>query len=111
VNKQLPGWIQEGVSSGLRNLPPPPPVLTIEQIRDVVRAKQPKTNPFAEQIVRDKYERANQKVKEIFRQWMKEQMQEAEEKLAKKMEEQSAHLKRIVNPPTTIGEEREMEAR
>jgi hypothetical protein len=33
VNKQLLGWIQEG----------------IEQIREVVQAEQPKDNPFLEQ--------------------------------------------------------------
>jgi hypothetical protein len=36
VNKQLLGWIQEGVASGLRNLPPAHTVLMIEQIREVV---------------------------------------------------------------------------
>jgi uncharacterized protein YqfA (UPF0365 family) len=53
VNKQLPGWIQEGVTSGLRNLPQPPSALTIEQIREVVQAEQPKPNPFAEQVQRE----------------------------------------------------------
>jgi hypothetical protein len=45
VNEQLPGWIQEGVSAGLRTLPPPPPVLTLEQIRAVIRAEQPQNIP------------------------------------------------------------------
>jgi hypothetical protein len=36
VNKQLPGWIQDGVSTGLRNLQQPPAALMIEQIREVV---------------------------------------------------------------------------
>jgi hypothetical protein len=36
VNKQLPGWVQEGVTSGLRNLSQPPTALMIEQIREVV---------------------------------------------------------------------------
>jgi hypothetical protein len=66
--------LHKGVSSGLRNLPPPPPALTIEQIREVFQAEQPKANPFAEQIAKDQRERAIQKEKEIFRQWMKEQM-------------------------------------
>jgi hypothetical protein len=32
VNKQFPHWIQEVVTSGLRNLPPASPTLTLEQI-------------------------------------------------------------------------------
>jgi hypothetical protein len=32
VNKQLPGWIQEEIASGLSNFPPAPSVLTREQI-------------------------------------------------------------------------------
>jgi hypothetical protein len=47
VNQQLPGWIQEEVTSGLRNLPPPPPALTLEQIREVIRAEQTQRNPEA----------------------------------------------------------------
>jgi hypothetical protein len=90
VNKQLPGWIQEGVSSGLRNLPPPPPTLTIEQIREVVRSEQPRANPFDEQVER---ERTRQKEKEIFEQWMKEFTQEAEKAMEKKMAEQNEQLK------------------
>jgi hypothetical protein len=36
VNKQPPGWIEEGVASGLSNLPQAPSALTFEQIREVV---------------------------------------------------------------------------
>jgi hypothetical protein len=88
VNKQLPGWIQEGVTSGLRNLPPSPPALTLEQIRVVIRAENSQSNPDAERIAR---EREYQKEKETFEQWRKEQIQQAEENLAKKMEKQAAH--------------------
>jgi polyhydroxyalkanoate synthesis regulator phasin len=56
VNKQLPGWIQEGITSGLRNLPPPPPALTLEQIREVIRVEQ--LNPVDKQTVQDQTERA-----------------------------------------------------
>jgi hypothetical protein len=49
VNKQLSGWIQEGVASGQSNLPPTPPPLTIEEIQEVVCVEQPKDNPFLEQ--------------------------------------------------------------
>jgi hypothetical protein len=42
---------------------------------------------------------------------MKEQMAEVEKNLAKKMEEQSANLKRIVNPDNNPGEERQREER
>jgi hypothetical protein len=30
VNKQQPGWIRGGVTSGMSKLPPPPPALMIE---------------------------------------------------------------------------------
>jgi hypothetical protein len=63
VNKQLPGWIQEGVSAGLKNLPPPPPTLTIEQIREVVKEQQPRNNPITERRAR---EAAYQKEQETF---------------------------------------------
>jgi hypothetical protein len=90
VNKQLPGWIQQGVASGLSNLPPPPPALTLEQIREVVRAEQP--NPVVERIRRQEQERANQKEKETFKQWMQEQMKEAEERMERKMAERTKQL-------------------
>jgi hypothetical protein len=64
VNKQLLGWIQEGVTSGLSKLPPPPSALIIEQIREVVRKEQPKENPFLDQVQIAKWERQYQKEKE-----------------------------------------------
>jgi hypothetical protein len=73
VNQQLLGWIQEGVASGLSNLPQAPSAITIEQIREVVRAEQPKANPFTEQVQREKRQREYQKEKETFINWMKEQ--------------------------------------
>jgi hypothetical protein len=87
VNKQLPRWIQEVVSSGLRNLPQPPPVLTLEQIREVIRAEQPSQNPDAEKIAQDQRERARQKERILFEKWMAEMTQKAEEAMNKKMEE------------------------
>jgi hypothetical protein len=89
VNKQLPGWIQEGVSSGLRNLPPPPPTLMIEQIREVVREEQPQPNPFEATTEKARVGKARQKEKEIFEQWMKELTEKAEEAMKKTMEEQA----------------------
>jgi hypothetical protein len=89
VNKPMPGWIQKGASTGLRNLPPPPPTLMSEQIREVVQAAQPQANPFNAQVEKERFERSRRKVKEIFEQWMKEQMQKAEEAMRKTMEEQA----------------------
>jgi hypothetical protein len=89
MNKQLPGWIQKGVTSGLRNLSQASPALTIEQIREVVRSEQPKVNPFAEQVEKDRRKRANQKEKKILKQWMKEQIKEAKEAMEKRLAEQS----------------------
>jgi hypothetical protein len=51
VNKQLPGSMQE-VAFGLSTLPPPPSILTLEQIQEVFREEQPKEYPFLEQAQR-----------------------------------------------------------
>jgi hypothetical protein len=101
VNKQLPGWIQEGVSAGLRNLPPPPPTLTIDQIREVVQQEQPKINPVTERRAR---ERAYQKEQETFREWMKEQIREAEEVMAERLAEQAGRFKRTAGATPARGE-------
>jgi hypothetical protein len=102
VNKQLPGWIQEGVSSGLRNLPPPPPTLTIDQIREVIRSEKPAVNPVDVQAER---ERTRQKEKELFETWMKELTRKAEEAMEKKMAEQFDQFRKAARGPMTIGEE------
>jgi hypothetical protein len=57
VNKQLPRYIQEGVASRLSNLLPASSALTIDRIREVVHAEQPKINPFSEQAQKEKRER------------------------------------------------------
>jgi hypothetical protein len=44
VNKQLLNWIQEEVKTRLQSIPSPILTLTIEQIREVVQAEQPRTN-------------------------------------------------------------------
>jgi hypothetical protein len=106
VYQPLPGWIQDGVSAGLRNLPPPPPTLTIEQIREVVKEQQPKINPITEKRAREK---AYQKEQETFRNWMKEQMKEAEEAMAAKMATQASRFKGVKATPArreATGEER-----
>jgi exonuclease VII large subunit len=90
VNKQLSGWIQQGVASGLSNLPLPPPALTLEQIREVVQAEQP--NPVVERLRREEQERANQKEKETFKRWMQEQIKEAEKNMEKKIAERTKQL-------------------
>jgi hypothetical protein len=98
VNKQLSGWIQQGVASGLSNLPPPPPALTLEQIREVVRAEQP--NPVVERLRRQEQERANQKEKETFKQWMADQIKEAEKKMEKQIAARTRHQADV---PSTEG--------
>jgi polyhydroxyalkanoate synthesis regulator phasin len=103
VNKQLPGWLQEGVTSGLRNLPQPPLALTLEQIREVIRAEQTPTNPNADKIAQEQRERVRQKEKDIFEQWMKEMTQKAEEAMEERLAEQAKRMK-AANKPTTIGE-------
>jgi hypothetical protein len=99
VNKQLSGWIQQGVAAGLSNLPPPPSALTLEQIREVIRAEQP--NPVVERLRRQEQERANQKEKETFKQWVADQMKEAE----KKMEETLAEKARQWHDQSAGGED------
>jgi hypothetical protein len=110
VNKQLPGWILEGVASGLSNLPPAPSTLTIEQIREVVWAEQPKINPFMEQVQKEKREREYQKEKEAFTNWMKEQWKEAEIDMEKRLAARTEHVRKLVHKPVTLGEEEEGEA-
>jgi hypothetical protein len=78
VNKLLPGWIQEGVASGLRNLPQALSALTIEQIREVVRTEQPIANPFKEQAKKERRERKYKKEKECFIRGLQEQWKEVE---------------------------------
>jgi hypothetical protein len=95
VNKQLPGWIQEGVSAGLKTLPPPPPVLTLEQIRALIRAEQPQKAPEEGAAQR---ERERQKEKELFDDWMKEMTRKAEGAMNKKMEEQAERMRKAARP-------------
>jgi hypothetical protein len=110
VNKQLLWWIQEGLASGLSNLPPAPSALSIEQIPEVVQAEQPKANPFSEQAQRRKGEREYQKKKEAFIHWMKEQWKEVEKDIEKRLEARAEHIRRLTNKPPTRWEEEEGEA-
>jgi hypothetical protein len=57
----------------------------IEQIREVVRAEQAKTNPFFEQAQRERRERQYQKEKKSFQEWLKEQWKEAEADMEKRL--------------------------
>jgi hypothetical protein len=107
VNKQLPGWIHEGVVSGLRNLPQAPSALTIEQIREVVQTAQLKANPFKEEAQKERREREYQKEKESFTRWLQEQWKQAEAEMEKRLAEKTEQLRRIVSKPPTIREEEE----
>jgi hypothetical protein len=105
VNKQLSGWIQEGVTSGLSNLLPALSTLTIDQIREVVQAKQPMINSFTKQAQKEKREREYQKEKEFSTRWLQEQCKEAETKMEKRLAEKTEQLRRLNSKPPTIRKE------
>jgi hypothetical protein len=110
VNKQLLGWIQEGIASWISNCPQAPPTLTIDQIREVVHAEQPKINPFSELAQREKREREYQKEMEAFTKWIKEQWKEVEVDMEESLAARTEHIRKVASKPPTIFEEKEGEA-
>jgi hypothetical protein len=104
VNRQLPGWIQEGVAFRLSRLPPTPQALTLEDIREVIGNERPKENPFLEQVAKEKEKREGEIPRErvLFEKWMKEQMAKAEEEMEKRL-----LAKQLGSRPATIWEEDE----